>query len=249
MVSQPKIRWRESDRNNLNKEVRRFNAKLDRLAKANPDAAEFLPEKKSVRAIRGAVESRIDLSREIRAMNSLFKKGATQLVESEQGIVTTKYELHQLKLQVNRINANRAREKMKANPTPEKGTLSTIKSNNLNPKSFNFDKIRPGKEWQMFVESVEKQSKGTYYTNKINEYKKNYLKTVKANLGEKGKKLYSMVKKLDAQTIYDHYYDDPVLQIQFITDPLPAGDIAEAAIEKWSGIIAELEAETTGGNG
>jgi hypothetical protein len=247
MADQSKIRWRESDRNNLNKEVRRFNSKLDRLAKANPDIAEFLPERKSVRAIRGAVESRIDLSREIRAMNSLFKKGATQLVTSEQGVVTTKYQLHQLKLQVNRINTNRAREKLMANPTPEKGTLATIKNNNLNAKKFDFNKIRPGREWDMFVESVEKQAKGTYLTNKMNEYKKNYLRTVKENLGQKGKKLYNLVKSLDAKTLYEHFYDDPVLQIQFITDPLPSGDIADAAVSKWEAIIEELE--TTGGNG
>lgn len=246
MPRQSTIRWRESDRQNLNKEVRRFNAKLDRLARANPGIIESLPERLSVRKIKGEVSTRAELNRTYRSIDRFFKPGAADTITSEQGITITKYEKREIGIKVGIINRNRTIERKGADVSTEKGTMGSIKSQNLQPKSFNFDRIRPGKEWDKFVESVEKQSKASYQKDKMEKYKENYLKTVKDNLGKKGDRLYDLIKGMDAKTLYEHYYDDPVLQIQFISDPIPSDVIAEEAETRWTDLLAEI-AETKGG--
>jgi hypothetical protein len=52
-------------------------------------------------------------------------------------------------------------------------------------------------------------------------------------LGDAGEELYNYIWKLDPQFIYDHHTEDAVLSIQYTSDPLPAQDIADSALNRW----------------
>lgn len=99
MSKQYNIRWKQSDSEELNRAVRNFNAKIDRLAKKNPKEKEALPERASVRELKKIIVSRNDLNRELRALRAFSKKGAEELVDvpgSDYNLKITKWQKTQM---------------------------------------------------------------------------------------------------------------------------------------------------------
>ena len=58
-----KIRWRESDKKELARLAKNFNAKLEYQLKKNPELKNVLPEKVKVRDLKKDIVSRKDLKR------------------------------------------------------------------------------------------------------------------------------------------------------------------------------------------
>ena len=235
MLKNPNIKWRDSDNKKLAEEVRKFNAKRTRLIKKLPEMVDFLPEKLSVKELREQITTRKDFNREIKSIERFMIKGSEKPIISQTGIKTTEWEKKEIALKVRRINLQRKRELEQAAPSTEKGTMGSVRANNLQPKKFDIDKIKKS-DWEKFVESVEKQSRANYQGEKMQKYKENYLRAILDNLGEAGKELFEYVSRLDAAFIYNNYYDDPILQIGFTSDPLPVETIAESALEHWQAV-------------
>lgn len=213
------IKWRESDEKALAKAVRKFNAKRTRLIKQVPELEEFLPSKISTKEIRERVKTRRDLKNELNSIERFMRKGAEKPIITKEGIKTTVYEKKEISLKVRAINQRRAAELKKAAPSTEKGTMGTIRENNLKPKQYDIDKIKKS-DWKKFVESVEKQSKDSYASDRYDRYKENFIKGLENAFGEKGSELIEIAKQIDGETLTQMYYDDPILQIDFIYDPL-----------------------------
>lgn len=228
------IRWRKSDQEDIANAVRQFNAKITRALKKNPELSVFLPSRITTSVVKGKVKTRSDLKRELNSLKRFLKKGAEAPVQSSRGVKTTKWEKKEIGIKVGTINRARNREAKKANVSTTKGTMGSIESNNLKPKSYNFDHMNP-REWEKYVQTIEKQIMSSYHVEKMNQYKRNYLNSIRGNLGngEYANRLYDLVVTLDTEFMYDIYYDDPVLQIQFTSDPLPAEYIAEMSYEHW----------------
>ena len=216
----------------IEKQVKRYNDKLKREANKNPGLSDFLPDRLSAKDLKSKVKTPKDLRLLENKVNRLFGEGALKPVQTKQGVKTTAYELREIKLAVERINRQRQKELKQAAPSTQKGTMGSIRQNSLQPKDFNPDNIRKS-DWDKFVESAEKQSWDSYTKDKMIKYKENYLKSVKENLGRQGKELYDYVSKLTPEQLYESFYDDPILQIGFTSDPLPAASIAKAALAGW----------------
>jgi hypothetical protein len=154
-------------------------------------------------------------------------------IKGESGQVVTKWEMDYYQAKVEKINRQRAAEREAGRISPDRGTMHSIKDNNLAEKKLDINKIRPGKAWDLFKQSVNNQARDNYYQEKADIYKKNYLRSIKANLGKDGKKLYDLVSKIPEKVIYESFYDDPVLQIGFTSPPLNSKDISEEALEHW----------------
>lgn len=213
------IKWRESDEKALAKAVRKFNAKRTRLINQVPELEEFLPSKISTKEIQERVKTRRDLKNELNSIERFMRKGAEKPIITKEGIKTTVYEKKEISLKVRAINQRRAAELKKAAPSTEKGTMGTIRENNLKPKQYDIDKIKKS-DWKKFVESVEKQSKDSYASDRYDRYKENFIKGLENAFGEKGSELIEIAKQIDGETLTQMYYDDPILQIDFIYDPL-----------------------------
>lgn len=233
MPKTPTIRWRDSDSKRLAREVRRFNAKLTREIKRNPAIKEYLPERLNTKDLKAVIKTRADFNREIRSIERFMLKDATAPIESKTGIRTTKWEKNEVALKVRRINRARREELQREQPSHEKGTMGSIRENNLQPKKFDINKIKKS-DWEKFVESVEAQVMSTYKLAKMEAYKENYLKAILNSLGnELGAELYEYVRDLPAEFVYRQYYQDPLLQLNFVYDPLQAQLIAETALAHW----------------
>lgn len=224
------IKWRNTDEKALANAVRKFNAKRTRLLKQVPELEEFLPEKLSVREIKKTIKTRRDLKNELNSIERFMRKGAEKPIVTKEGVKTTQYQKKELEIKVRAINLRRAAERKKANVSTEKGTMGTIRANNLQPKKVNLDKIRK-EDWQKFIESVEKQSMDSYSQDKYDRYKENFIKGLENAFGQKGERLKKLAEQIEPETLTQMYYDDPILQIDFIYDPLEM-DVKIEAMEE-----------------
>lgn len=219
MPRQYNIKWRNKDKTRLSNTVRQFNAKITRTLKKNPELAPYLPERLTVQGLRDKIQTRQDFNREIKSARRFLKPGAETPVTSATGIRTTRWEKREIGIKVGVINRRRNRELKKMNPTTEKGTMGTIRENNLRPKKYNIDKIKAS-DWDMFVYGVEKQIMSGYTAQKNELYKQNFIKAVKTAFGSKGTEIVEMAQSIPADILVELYYNDPVLQVEFIYNPL-----------------------------
>lgn len=234
------IKWRESDEKELSKAVRKFNAKRTRLLKQVPELEEFLPPKQSVKTLRESIKTRRDFRNEINSIERFMQKGAEKPIVTAEGVKTTAYEKKELGIKIRAINARRAAERKRANVSTEKGTMGTIRANNLQPKQVNIDKIKKS-DWNKFVESVEKQARDNYSQEKYERYKENFIKGLENAFGESGAELVALAEQIDPETLSQMYFDDPILQIDFIYDPLEMQVKIDAMTEHLQGYLEAVD--------
>ncbi len=234
------IKWRESDEKELSKAVRKFNAKRTRLLKQVPELEEFLPPKQSVKTLRESIKTRRDFRNEINSIERFMQKGAEKPIVTAEGVKTTAYEKKELGIKIRAINARRAAERKRANVSTEKGTMGTIRANNLQPKQVNIDKIKKS-DWNKFVESVEKQARDSYSQEKYERYKENFIKGLENAFGESGAELVALAEQIDPETLSQMYFDDPILQIDFIYDPLEMQVKIDAMTEHLQGYLEAVD--------
>lgn len=234
MPRQSNIKWRTKDRQQLSKVVRQFNAKLTRTLRKHPELKPYLPERLTVQRLKEQIKTRNDFNREVNSAKRFLKKGAEMPYTSESGIKTTEWERREIGIKVGVINRRKARERKAADVSTYKGTMGSIRENNLLPKKYNIDKIRPS-DWDKFVESVEKQVASTYSTEKQSRYKANYIKGVQNIFSPAdAQAIISIVSRIPDEEFTQLFYDDPVLQLDFVYDPLEAHFKAEQVMEHLS---------------
>lgn len=232
MQRESNIAWRKSQQNKLTNAVRKANAKITREVKKNPLLKDYVPPKLNAKQLKTEIKTAKDLNALVSSVNRMFKPNAFDPVITEQGIKTTKYEIKDLSLKVKRINKFREQEKKDANVSTKKGTMGTIRSNELRPKVFNPNKLTK-QEWENYKRQTGKQSSYSNYGDKVELYKENYIKAVYKQLGNIGQPLADYVETLDPEFMYNMYYEDPVLAIDFPYDPQEAEFIVDLALEKW----------------
>lgn len=230
MSRKSKIRWSEQDKREITNTVRVFNSKLTRLAKKNPEIADYLPSRINTKTLYDKIETRADFKRELNSLKRFMRKGAEKPILTDTGIKTTAWEKREVGLKVQQINARKTRERKEANISTYKGTMGSIEANNLKPKMYNIDKIKE-RDWKKFIANVEKQVQSKYTNTLYQQYKANYLKAVDNIMGVVGTEVKRIINQIDDETFYKLYYDDPVLQIDFVYDPYEAEYIADNIVE------------------
>ena len=223
MAKRHSIKWRLQDRKTLGKTVKNFNAKITRLEKKHPELKEFLPKKVSVKDLKNNIETRQDFNRELRSLQRFSKKGAEKPVISKTGITTTVWEKKEVGYKVALLNRKRKAERERAEVSTEKGTMGTIENASLQPKKYDINTIEPS-SWERFKKNVEKQIKSSYFDEKKELYKQNYIKGF-INVFGGGfiigfDSVLQKLKDIPADELVDLYYNNPVMELDFIYDPL-----------------------------
>ena len=212
------IRWTKQQRQRLSKAVGKYNAKLTRALKQNPELKDYLPARKSVADLRASIQTASDLKREEREIERLFRKGALTPVETTKGVKTTKYEIDRIKRLTDRVNRQRVKD---LENVPEdaayRGVLGAARRNELRPKVFNPDVLTTN-GWDKFVELVEHQASPRYKANKMAQYKQNYLKAIENEFGDAGARsgFYQFMENLPDEVIYNGFYEAAQLDLQAI---------------------------------
>lgn len=227
------IQWTDKQLNQLRRDVKRFNAKISRAVKRTPEMADFLPPKLSVKELRQQIRTAGDLRLLSAAVDRAFKPGAFDPIVSKQGIRTTQWLKNEIRLGVRRINKARQKEREEGDPSAEKGNEGAIRDRGLSPKQFDFDKIKAD-DWDAYVRSVEKQAMDSYTLQRMEQYKENYIAGLKKVFGPMADELISQIEKLTPQQVYLGYYQDPILQLDFIYDEKELNLRFEVISELWA---------------
>lgn len=226
MPRQYNIKWRKQDKQKVANTVSQFNSKITRLLKKNPALKPYLPDRINAKELTKNIQTRSDFNREINSLGRFLKKGAETPITTDTGLRTTQWQRKEIGYKVANINRQRTAERKRANVSTFTGTMGTIQKNNLEPKQYDFNKIKPS-DWDKFVQNVEKQVKENYFSEKNELYKQNYMTAISNVFNkEDSSKLLSIIQNIPAENLIDLFYSDPVLQIDFVYDPLEASVLA-----------------------
>ena len=101
------IRYNKELINKINKTVRNYNAKINRLQKQNPTLS--LPEKISAKSLKNMSDTRTELNRNLQRLKRFSKRGAEENIVLPTGEIISTYELSELKRESARLQRNLTR--------------------------------------------------------------------------------------------------------------------------------------------
>jgi hypothetical protein len=255
MPRKPTIKWRNSDTENLEREIKRFNNKIYHVRNRHPELTDILPDTITKADKQRVIEQFKDLPRSefnkyINSLDRFVHKGAEKQVVSKTGNRVTHWEKNEVSLKVAQINRERAIERkavenMDATSRGQslgmkRGEMGSERLNELKPKKFNFDKIRGGKEWEHFKESVERQASPKARDERLERYKDNYIKGLQSVFGDYANDIIDIIKELPAKTVVDTYYSEQEATIEFFYDPQSMDTKLEILNDIWQGVADEL---------
>lgn len=251
MFKRPNIKWRESDEKELERITKNFNAKIERNLKKHPELKDILPDKVTKRDLKSEITTRQEFKKEINSLNRFLKRGAEKTITSKTGVTVTKWERKEIGIKVAGINRQRTIERKAAENTEaltrgkpvglKRGEMGNVRTQELKKKKFDFNKIKPGKEWEKFVESVEKQSKPSYNREKAERYKQNYIQALVNNLGDLADDLIDTIQQIPAKLVVETYYADEQAFIDFPYDPIAAQIKLDILSDMWESVLMEYE--------
>lgn len=242
MRKQSKIRWRRQDKKDIVNAVRKFNAKLTREIKKNPDIAMFLPARITTDEIRSRIQTRQDFNRELNSLNRFSRKGSTKPIITPQGLTTTQWEKNEIGIRVRTINRRRARMLKEANLSHEKGNTYLAEEMNLVPKNFNINEITV-RNWDKYKKGVFKQSLSNYIRQGYENYKRGYLSSLQDTLSsnEYRQRIAEIVESLDSESVYKAGFYDPRLAMEFRYSPEEQERVDRLTLEMWEVYLNEIQ--------
>lgn len=190
-----KIRWRESDEQELRRVVKNFNAKITRLAKNNPQIENVLPDKIKVAQLRELISTRQDLNRELNALKRFSKRGAEQIVnvpDTDYNLKITKWQKTEMNRRIGIINRKRKKrlEDIQNTEMTSRGEplgytrgqlgMGRVTENALKPmNAFTRKMNQADLKWKW--KGIMKESQSDFFTKKDFMLRENYIKALKQN--------------------------------------------------------------------
>lgn len=227
MQRKSSIRWSQSDRAEIARMRKNFNAKITRLEKAGYDPA-LIPQRITAKQIYADIATRRDFTNLKKTVADFTTRGSEQIVEYK-GQEMPRFEKQRVQRMVQSVQQQKAHRRKQL--SKEKGNLTLAKETDL--RALNTDRPRTAEEWKKFVYSLERQFTDKAQFENAVKYKQNYLKAIESVLGEKGKPLYDFINKQDPMKIAEGYTYDELTTIRFTYDRLNPEKITKAALETW----------------
>lgn len=235
------IQWREQDLAEVERVVKNFNAKINRVKRNNPKAETYLPNTVTKKDIINSIGTRADFNRTLNAMKRFSKRGAEAPVKSKRGALSTKWGVEEFNRDQGRLNAQRTRERKKIEEkevlTRGRGTgvtraqMGSIKENSLKPSKKNFENMS-NKEWDKAKKAIDRQLNEVHKAFSKSNMRMNYIK----GLQEAGfsDDIVAMVRDVDIDKFIEIVETDAEASFDFIYDPLEFRVKDEALREVWS---------------
>lgn len=215
------IKWRPIDNKKLSQAVRSYNSKLTRTVNKYPELKDYMPPRVNVKDLKKEITNRADYNRIIKSLKRFLKKGAEKPIITKGGVKTTRYQKRELQLNIQRINRERAKQRARIQNAKEHGTYDIMYNETLIPKRSDIENIKV-KDWDKFVESIEKQAKGDYYSEKNRQLKENWLSAFDTIFGQMGGSVRTAVELMPSDVFVDSFFYDDIMSIDFVYDPLEA---------------------------
>lgn len=270
MSRKSKIRWRKSDKQELARVVKNFNAKIHRLRKKE-GMADFLPDTVSLKSTMEGIETRADFNRVINSLKRFSKRGAEKPITSSRGARATKWEVDEFNLAQRVDNARKTRERKEILSSPvtianeptgvTRAEMGSIKENELKPSKHDFNS-KSQREWDLARKALERRLKDNYTTKMRRYMQANYIRGL-MNAGY-SEELIKYMTTIPTDKFFQIVGTDEVGTFEFIYDPLELKTKEDKLWDLWEehgtgknelGLtMEEIEAfswhmEAVGGNG
>ena len=228
-----RMRWRDSDEKKLKNSIKNFNAKIDRQIK-NGININALPEKLNYKTIKKETTNRKDFNKVLKQSDKFRQRGQEKIITNDYGIQKTKFELAQIKKDVQRIN----RERKKKADAVERGVFtvagSVIDKQEINTikKKFNFEKIKSYSDFAKSAKSVKKQAAYSYDDVTKDQFFINIIKGLKNGLGEENvKEIVNRINKIGQEKFINLLKNEKLIDVDFFYSPVSFDDRISAIEE------------------
>lgn len=237
MARTGRIKWTRGDAQKVANLVRQFNAKITRITKKNPSIAKTLPERMNSQAIQQMYSqlTRKDFNRWVASTMRFLRKGAEDVITTKAGVTTTRWQLNEIRYNLNAINAERRKRMERLQPSTTKGTMGAIKELELQPR-INLSQSIIAQYWDRYVRGIEKQTLSSYVSTRAEQYKRNYLKAMRDAFGEQPE-LESILAQIPAETVWEAYAQDPDLGINYSYYDYEIEEAVKNLKEKWRRLL------------
>ena len=213
------IRWSHEDQRELSRVVKNFNAKLDRLAKKNPKNIPSLPDKLSVKDLKGVIKTRADFNREIKSLQrftqrSKGKAKPEDLVDipgNDNNIKITRWqktEMNRRLAGINRRRENRLKEVAQVEMQYKGKELGYQRKdigmgknmvNQLKPLKA-FTRSQTHRDIQKKFKTIMKESSQAFFNETDEILRENFMKSIEENFPSNDpriKKILQSIEKAD----------------------------------------------------
>lgn len=212
-----KIRWQQSDNQELARVVRNFNAKITRLAKKNPQIENALPEKISVRQMKELINTRQDLKRELNSLRRFSKRGSEEVIVvpgTDYNIKTTKWQKSEMNRRVAIINRRRKKrleeiQNFEFTSRGEKlgytrGQFGMGKASEVSLSPMNaFTRRMNQRDLKWKWKSIIEESQSDYFNKRDYDVRDNYIKGIKENYDyENVKDIIQAIEDMDIKEFF-----------------------------------------------
>ena len=251
--------WRKKDIQKLTTYVRKFNASITKLTKANHDIASagLLPEKLSVEKIRSQELSRKDFNIIISRIDRWFKPKARDVIVKG-GLQMTRWEFNEVRYAEQRVNYQKKKRLEKSTRNlRRKGQLENKvittaqkladiekRLKEPNPEGiYEFEEAY--QSWESFKKRMFMQSSDKYREEQEALYYYNYNKAIYQNFNDDHARAISWRLEdfqLSGGELYEIIGDYPELDIDFMYDP----DAEEEKFQYWMELFPQAVAKWKG---
>lgn len=206
MAKNPKIRWRQKDKDKLAELMEQVTNKVEEAG---------LEQGNYPTATKRGIKTRAQYNETIKRLEDFLKPGAEDVIKVG-GKNVSKWKIADLQSKVDKINKERAKKLKEVKPSTERGTMGLIKEEALKPKKFINLSTATTTSWEKFVAAVEKQADKNYYAG-IQQIKyNNFMRAVVTQYGDRGLELQEMIKQFTPDELERMYYRDNVLSAGFV---------------------------------
>jgi hypothetical protein len=249
MPRKSKFTWNASNTESFQKTIRNFNAKVYYQRKAHPEIADILPDtiKKKDRermkeALNDDYATQQDFDRQMKSLKRFSRKDATKVVSDVDKNPITNWQKKEIQYKVNTVNQKLAKQRQEVIKTPELMNKGSLQLEELKP--IKLDEIK-NKNWKQFEKMLDKKLMSRSRERAEEMYKQKYLEKITENLNGAGDELYDFISRVPTKVLYDaRFQEDKSLKIMFVSDPTPADQLTEMALNKWRNYLG-LEAGET----
>ena len=218
-----KIRWNDADSKELERVVRNFNSKINRLSKKNPEMKNALPDKVTVRQLKELINTRQDLKRELNSLKRFSKRGSEEIIivpDTEYNLKTTKWQKNEISRRLAVINRKR-QERLKQMQDVEmksrgeslgytRGQLGMGRQMELSFLPLNgFTRYMNQKDLKWKWKTILAESQSDYYTKRDFQLRENYIKSLKENYRENDiKGVIEIIEKMDIHDFLQTFQEE-----------------------------------------
>lgn len=232
MPKQNKIKYRESDLNEMRRLVRNFNQRRAYQIKKHPETANLQPPKMSVKKVKQSVYSRDDYNKWKKYTNQ-YNSESAKVVTNKYGVKSTKYEIEVTKQQVRARNRRKKEESeskktVYVNGKKVKTAAKATTEQEAKPIKQDFNKMTTQKAWNEFKKAFKKlegkreqQEKAAYYAHLKQAFDTNIAND----------ELWQLYEALGTEKIYELYLNGlDSVDIDFIYDSAIEDETKETVI-------------------